>query len=143
MNIKYLLSTRFTEYFKAFEHSLVIVKVFVDKMALPDDLLHDLLVIAAELKAPKHLYETWTACIGAFMSRMGAYKFFRTLPLGLIEYDLNSLTYAQDSRSWVLPLISQHLKKDAHLDYFVEHFLPMVISIDKMRELESKQKEAS
>jgi len=61
------------------------------------------------------------------MTRMGAYKFFAILPLKLIEFDLNSLTYAQDSRSWLLTLIQGNLKVDANLDFFVEYFLPKII----------------
>ena len=110
-----MLSERYTENSRALEHSLGIVRTFVDKMNLPDDLLHDLLVVTSELSVPKHLYTAWTSCIGSFMTKMGAYKFFRVLPLCLIEYDLNSLTYAQDSRSWLLPLINLYLKKEAHL----------------------------
>lgn len=69
---------------------------------------------------------------------MGSYKFFRVLPLKLIEFDLNSLTYAQDSRSWILTLVPTYLKKEAHLDFFVEYFLPLILQIDKMKELECK-----
>lgn len=74
------------------------------------------------------------------MGKMGAYNFFKVLPLELIKFDLNSLTYAQDSKSWLLPLVGQHLKKDANLDFFVEYFLPMILQIDKMRELQKKSR---
>ena len=58
------------------------------------------------------------------MAKMGAKKFFSVLPLRLIDYDFFSLTYAQDSRSWMLPLIEQNLKIDANLDFFVQYFMP-------------------
>jgi len=79
------------------------------------------------LKLGRNHYHNWTNCIGAFMSKMGARKFFSVLPLRLIEFDLNSLTYAQDSRSFLLLLIQRHLKIDANLDFFVEYFLPMIL----------------
>lgn len=74
------------------------------------------------------------------MMRLGANKFFRVLPLRLVEFDLNSLTYAQDSRSWLLVLIERNLKIDANLDFYVSYFLPMILQLDKMRELEKKHK---
>jgi len=38
----------------------------------------------------------------------------------------------------VLPLIEQNLKIDANLDFFVEYFMPMVLQLNKLRELEEK-----
>jgi len=70
------------------------------------------------------------------MTKMSAYKFFSILPLKLVEHDLNSLTYAQDSRSWLLTLIGKNLKIDAHLDFYVSYFLPIIMQLDKLRELE-------
>lgn len=75
----------------------------------------------------KAQYPVWTSCIGSFMSKMGGRKFFSVLPLKLIDYDLFSLTYAQDSRSWLLPLIENNLKIDANLDFYVEYFMPMIL----------------
>lgn len=72
------------------------------------------------------------------MAKMGSYRFFKILPLRLIEFDLHSLTYAQDSRSWLLPLIRQFLKVDANLDFFVEYFMPIIIQLDRLRDLEQK-----
>jgi len=77
------------------------------------------------------------------MARMGAIKFFAVLPLQLIEFDLNSLSYAQDSRSWIIPLIHIHLKKDANLDFFVAYFMPMIMQLDKLRDLEVKNPKGS
>jgi hypothetical protein len=42
---------------------------------------------------------------------MGAQKFFQALPLKLLEHDLTSLTFAQDSRSYLLPLMNHHLSQ--------------------------------
>ena len=57
---------------------------------------------------------------------------------GLVQHDLNSMTYSQDSKSWCLTLIGSNLTKDANLDFYVEYFLPIILQLDKMRELESK-----
>ena len=77
------------------------------------------------------------------MKNMGGVKFFGILPLRLIEHDLNSLSYANDSRSWLLPLIPQNLKKDANLDFYVSYFLPIVLQLDQMRELEKNNANGS
>ena len=61
------------------------------------------------------------------MLRMGAVNFFRILPLKLIEFDLNSLSYAKDSRTFLLPMIKENCKIDANLDFYVEYFLPMIL----------------
>ena len=61
------------------------------------------------------------------MHRLGANKFFRVLPVRLVEFDLNSLTYAQDSRSWLLTLIEKNLVIDANLDFYVSYFLPIIL----------------
>ena len=77
------------------------------------------------------------------MSKLGGRRFFQVLPLRVNEFDLNSLTYAQDSRSWLLTIIPKHLTLDANLDFYVEYFLPIVLQLDKMRELENKARNGS
>ena len=137
-NIRYLISSRFTDigHGAALGNSLSVITTCVEKIQLSDQALCELLAMVSELKVGRHQYTMWTSCIGAFMGKMGAYKFFKVLPLQLIEHDLHSLTYAQDSRSWLLPLIRHNLKIDAHLDFFVEYFMPMIIQLDRLRDLE-------
>ena len=72
------------------------------------------------------------------MKRLGGKKFFSIVPLEIVQHDLNSMTYSQDSKSWCLTLIGSNLTKDANLDFYVEYFLPIILQLDKMRELESK-----
>jgi len=74
------------------------------------------------------------------MKRLGGPRFFNVLPLRLTEFDLSSLSYAQDSRSWLLTLVSQNMNEGANLDFFVQYFLPQLLKLDKMRDLESKQR---
>jgi hypothetical protein len=59
-----------------------------------DEKVVDLLVTISEMKVNKSQYNAWTNCIGGFMSRLGANKFFKVLPLRLVEFDLNSTSYA-------------------------------------------------
>ena len=140
MNIKYFISTRFTEpgNANALGNSLSIIKTIVEKMYLDDQVLCGMLLEISNLNVGKNQYSTWTSCVGAFMAKMGGKKFFSVLPLKLIDFDFFSLSYAQDSRSWVLPLIEHNLKIDANLDFFVEYFMPMVLQLNKLRELEEK-----
>ena len=92
-----------------------------------DEKVVDLLNTISQMKVNRAQYNDWTNCIGRFMHRLGANKFFRVLPLRLVEFDLNSLTYAQDSRSWLLVLIEKNLKNDANLDFYVSYFLPIIL----------------
>jgi len=140
MNIKYLISTRFTEQGNAMAlgNSLTLIKTIVEKIPLAEQELCGMLVEISVLNVGKNQYSSWTSCVGAFMAKMGAIKFFNVLPLRLIDFDFFSLTYAQDSRSWLLPLIEGNLKKDANLDFFVQYFMPMIIQLDSLRGLEEK-----
>lgn len=69
---------------------------------------------------------------------MGPKVFLQILPLRLVEFDLNSLTFAQDSRSWLLPLLASNAKgrPGADMDFFVAYILPMIMHLQQMRKLE-------
>ena len=56
---------------------------------------------------------------------MGPKRFFKVLPLKLCEYDMNSLTFAQDSRSYLLTIMQSKLEK-ADIVFFVQNFLPLL-----------------
>lgn len=83
---------------------LRIISSFILKVgiALNEKQLSDLLLVVTELKIGKDHYLAWNDCIGAFVQVMGAEAFFKVLPLRLIDNDMNSLRYAQDSRSYLL-----------------------------------------
>ena len=87
---------------------------------MSDENLVDLLTTIVDLKVSKSQYQSWTSCVGAFMKRMGGRKFFHVVPLQIVQHDLNSLKYAQDSKSWCLTLIAQNLVIDCNLDFYVE-----------------------
>jgi hypothetical protein len=59
------------------------------------------------------------------MNTMGPENFFRALPLKLEEFSLDSLTYAQDSRSYLLPIVKRHLKR-GDLTFFMTYLVPTV-----------------
>lgn len=117
-----------------------IIKTFVEQNAslLTEEHLTEMLQAVSDTRKSKLNYNAWTACIGAFMARMGGKKFFKVLPLRLIEVDLNSFTYAQDSRSWLITLVAKNLTIDANLEFYATYFLPIILKIDKMRELEQQ-----
>jgi len=90
-------------------------------------------LVISEIKVRKYVYDSWTTCIGAFLGALGCDKFFKTLPLRLTEFDMNSLTYAQDSRSFLLQVVSSNLKPGrADIAFFVEYFMPLIKHLDKI-----------
>jgi hypothetical protein len=56
--------------------------------------------------------------LGSFLQVLGPEKFFRVLPLRLLDVELTSLNYALDSRSYLLQIVTKYLKK-ADLVYFI------------------------
>jgi hypothetical protein len=56
---------------------------------------------------------------------MGPRKFFNELPLRLTQYDLYSLSYAQDSRSYLIQIMQQNIKK-ADMVFFIDYFMPII-----------------
>ena len=61
--------------------------------------------MVADIKIVKFHFVSWNECIGAFMRVMGPTEFFKTLPMRLLDHDMNSLKFAQESRSFLLPVI--------------------------------------
>lgn len=47
---------------------------------------------------------------------------------------MNSLTYAQDSRSYLIQIIPSNLK-NGDLAFYVQYFLPMNLALDKQIKL--------
>jgi len=89
----YLLTDRFEP---VQESVFRLLKAFIPHLTMQNDkqIIKDYLLILSEIKAKRSMYDAWTECIGAFMSKMGASEFFGVLPLQLLDYDLFSLTYA-------------------------------------------------
>jgi len=78
----------------ALGNSLTLIKTIVEKIPLAEQELCGMLVEISVLNVGKNQYSSWTSCVGAFMAKMGAIKFFNVLPLRLIDFDFFSLTYA-------------------------------------------------
>jgi hypothetical protein len=87
--------------------------------------MSEFLLIVSELKINKQHYNVWQDTLAAFLSVMGPERFFLALPLKLCEYDMNSLTFAQDSRSYLLTIMQSKLEK-ADIVFFVQNFLPLL-----------------
>lgn len=63
---------------------------------------------------------------------MGPEEFFQTRPLRLTDFDMNSLSYAMDSRSYLLLVVQRYLK-EGDLVFFIQYFLPQIKNLDQMR----------
>ena len=120
----YLLTNRFQS-----EYDLVLklVSAFIAKVGavLEQKQCSDFLLVVSQLQVPRHAYDDWEDCLGTFMQVMGPTRFFEHLPLQLLDHDMNSLTYAQDSRSYLLHIARYKMKK-ADIIFFVEHLLPLI-----------------
>ncbi len=77
-----------------------------------------MLLVVSELKIAKYNFVSWNECLGSFLQVLGPEKFFRVLPLRLLDVELTSLNYALDSRSYLLQIVTKYLKK-ADLVYFI------------------------
>ena len=99
----YLLTSRFAE---VQDLVLRLIKSFVERVGkqINDTQMTQFLLIVSQIKLSKDTYEVWKDCLGAFMTTMGPKRFFTELPLRLTEFDLYSLTYAQDSRSYLIQI---------------------------------------
>jgi hypothetical protein len=108
-----------------YEFVLKIVETFVEKVgkALDGTKLSELLKLVSELKIQKTNYTTWNESLGCFLQVMGPEAFFKVLPLHLMDHDMNSLRYAQDSRSYLILVIGKYLKK-GDLVFFMSYLLP-------------------
>jgi len=63
---------------------------------------------------------------------MGPERFFQILPMNLSELDLNSLKYAQESRSYLILIVHKFLKK-ADLVFFMQNFVPQINALNQLR----------
>ena len=133
----YLMTTRFQP---EYDRVLKLVQTFIAKVgaALQAQQLNDFLLVVSEVKVGRDGYEAWEDCLGTFMQVMGAERFFQQLPLRLSDFDMNSLTYAQDSRSYLLQIARYKLKR-ADLKFFVEYFVPTLKNLEAQRQTNMRQ----
>ena len=125
----YLITNRFEA-----DYGLVlrIVKSFVEKVGrvLKGNQAEDLLLVVSQLKINGGAaFAAWTDTMGAFMKVMGFERFFKCLPLRLLDFDLNSLTYAQDSRSYLLPIVKRYMSS-GDLAFYLQYFIPIINDCD-------------
>ena len=100
----YLLTTRFE---KVYDLVLKLVKTYIEQVGavLQGQQCAEFLMVVSQLKVYGPVYKSWEDCLGAFLKVMGADGFFKVLPLRVCDFDMNSLTYAQDSRSYLLQIV--------------------------------------
>jgi hypothetical protein len=108
IHLRYLLTSRFEE---SQELALKLMKTFIQAVGASLKDAGELLLAISQIKVNKDCYKAWTSCIGSFLLAMGCPRFFEALPLYLLEHDMNSLTYAQDSRSYLIPMVEKHLQE--------------------------------
>ena len=85
----------------------------------------ELLQTVGNLQIKKPSYKCWIECQGKFLDKYKSELFFETLPMKLLDYDLNSESYSFDSRSYMIPVIQKHVKKES-LHFFVDNFMPLI-----------------
>jgi len=71
--------------------------------------------------------------LGAFLNNFKSEAFFQTVPLEILAYDMNSMSYANDSKSYLLPILKRHLKKDS-LMFFTSCYLPLLTNLDDLHD---------
>jgi len=100
----YLLTTRFEH---VYDLVMRLVKTFIENVGscLKGQQCQEFLIVVSQLKFSGKFYSTWEDCLGSFLKVMGTEAFFRTLPLRVCEFNMNSLTYAQDSRSYLIQIV--------------------------------------
>lgn len=104
IHMLYLLTSRFAP---VYELVLRLIQTFIDKVGaeVDEQQCGEFLLIVSELKIDRKDYNTWQDTLGSFLDCMGPARFFKVLPLKLCDFDMNSLTYAQDSRSYLLTVM--------------------------------------
>jgi len=66
--------------------------------------------------------------------------FFTTVPMKLLDYDLNSESYSLDSRSYLIGVIKRFVKNES-IDFYVQNFFPLIDLLMKSRKEALKEKQ--
>jgi len=122
---------------QSYDSVLKIVEAFVGRLG-PRFLNFggaEVLKQVASLKIRRPIYKTWENCIGEFLKQFKGGAFFEVLPLELLNHDMNSQTFAQDSRSYLIPIIQKYALGD-ELHVFTHYILPLI------QQLEFRQQQA-
>ena len=86
----------------------------------------------SQIKVWGKFFPVWEDCLGTFLRVMGTEAFFKVLPFRVCDYDMNSLTYAQDSRSYLIQIVKQKLPR-ADMVFFTQSLIPIINQIDALR----------
>lgn len=143
IHLRYLLTKRFEE---SQDLALKLMKTFIQTVGPVLKDAGELLIAVSQIRVAKDSYKPWISCIGTFLQAVGCKRFFDALPLQPLSFDMASQTYAQDSRSYLLPLVRKHLaapNQGGDLAFFVQYFIPMILALDKQRLAELATREGS
>lgn len=100
----------------------------------------DLLVKVGDLAIKKNAYKSWIDCQGKFLEKYKSEKFFSTLPMKLLDFDMNSESYSLDSRSYLIPVVHKYSKNES-LHFFVDNFIPLIDLLTKTKNQLQKDKQ--
>jgi len=92
------------------------------------------------LSIKKQSYKAWVDCQGKFLEKYKSSLFFTTLPMKLVDFDMNSESYSFDSRSYLIPVIQKHVSKESP-HFFVDNFLPLIELLSKQKKEIKKEKQ--
>ena len=136
--LQYCLNNRFET---CYTEVLKLITTFVDKGGnkTVDFGGVELLTKVGNLHIKKPSYKAWIDCQGKFLEKFKSELFFTTLPMKLLDFDLNSESYSFDSRSYLIPIVKDHVEKES-LHFFVDNFLPLIDMLIKAKSIIEKEK---
>jgi hypothetical protein len=100
----------------------------------------DLLTKVGDLAIKKTAYKAWIECQGKFLEKYKSERFFSTLPMKLLDFDMNSESYSLESRSYLIPVVQKYSKNES-LHFFVDNFVPLIELLTKTKNQLQKEKQ--
>ena len=124
--LKYLLSSQFQQVQKYVSN---ILTTFFDRLdhTCPQpayDLIEEW--IATKEGKPQHI---WAPVIGKFIQKVNLEFILKTYPLRVLQSNLDSEDFENESNSWILPVLRKYLRIDS-IKFFLEYFLPVMAGLD-------------
>lgn len=139
MMLEYCLNSRFDQcYTEVLRLIATFIEIGGDKTVNFGGV--ELLTKVGNLAIKKPSYKAWVDCQGKFLEKYKSELFFSTLPMKLLDYDLNSESYSFDSRSYLIPVVQKHvLKESPH--FFIDNFLPLIELLTRQKKDIKKEKQ--
>jgi hypothetical protein len=92
----------------------------------------ELLQKIGNLDIKKNSYKAWIDCQGKFLEKYKSEIFFQSLPMKLLDHDMNSESYSLDSRSYMIPVIQKYVRAEP-LNFYIDNFLPLIELLSKAK----------